>query len=73
MLKAIYHTFHHRKLPLVFLLYQMPTKVVQEFQNRSSWHEKGSVQYIYLKKEENGEKKECQVNKEIYYLIKQKY
>jgi hypothetical protein len=54
MLKAIYHTFHHRKLPLVFLLYQMPTKVVQQFQNRSSWHEKGSVQYIYLKKEKKG-------------------
>jgi len=33
----------------------MPTKVVQEFQNRSWWHEKGSVEYIYIKKRKNKE------------------
>jgi len=55
MLRAIYRTFHHRKLLSVFLLYQMPTKVVQEFQNRSWWHEKGSVEYIYIKKRKNKE------------------
>lgn len=59
MLKAIYRTFHHHKLLSVFLLYQMPTKVVQAFQIESWWHEKGSVEYIYIEKRKI---KECQIN-----------